>query len=52
MARAGKGAYWLQKEDVVWNSIYGKEMLRCGSIKKTLEPVPSDKSAGKRQNED
>jgi Cu(I)/Ag(I) efflux system membrane fusion protein len=37
MARNGDGAYWLQTEDIVWNSFYGESMLRCGSIKETLE---------------
>jgi Cu(I)/Ag(I) efflux system membrane fusion protein len=37
MARNDDGAYWLQTEDVVWNSFYGASMLRCGSIEKTLE---------------
>lgn len=46
MARAGKGTYWLQTENLVWNSMYGKEMLRCGSIKKTFAPNPDKKSAG------
>ena len=36
MARDGDGAYWLQTEDIVWNSFYGASMLRCGSIKETL----------------
>lgn len=36
MARQGDGAYWLQTEDIVWNSFYGKSMLRCGSIEETL----------------
>lgn len=38
MARDGKGAYWLQTVDTVWNSFYGDQMLRCGEIKDTLEP--------------
>jgi Cu(I)/Ag(I) efflux system membrane fusion protein len=37
MARDGDGAYWLQKEDVVWNSFYGESMQHCGSIEETLE---------------
>jgi Cu(I)/Ag(I) efflux system membrane fusion protein len=37
MARDGDGAYWLQKEDIVWNSFYGESMLRCGSIDDTLK---------------
>ncbi len=41
MARGGDGADWLQKEDIVWNSFYGSQMLRCGSIEKTL-PATQD----------
>jgi Cu(I)/Ag(I) efflux system membrane fusion protein len=36
MARQGDGAYWLQKEDIVWNSFYGESMQRCGSIEERL----------------
>jgi Cu(I)/Ag(I) efflux system membrane fusion protein len=39
MAREGEGVYWLQTEDVVWNSFYGASMLRCGEIKDRLTPV-------------
>lgn len=42
MARDGKGAYWLQTVDTVWNSFYGDQMLRCGEIKDTLEPGSGD----------
>ncbi len=42
MARDGKGAYWLQTVDTVWNSFYGDQMLRCGEIKDTLEPGSSN----------
>ena len=38
MADNNKGAYWLQAVDTVFNSFYGSKMLRCGSIKDTLEP--------------
>ncbi|MFH1699697.1 MAG: efflux RND transporter periplasmic adaptor subunit [Candidatus Zixiibacteriota bacterium] len=41
MARDYKGAYWLQTEDIVWNSFYGELMLRCGEIKKPLKPEGS-----------
>ncbi|MEE9443793.1 MAG: efflux RND transporter periplasmic adaptor subunit [candidate division Zixibacteria bacterium] len=41
MARDNKGAYWLQTEDIVWNSFYGDLMLRCGEIKKPLKPESS-----------
>jgi Cu(I)/Ag(I) efflux system membrane fusion protein len=39
MARNNAGAYWLQTENVVWNSFYGASMLRCGEIKKSLPPA-------------
>ena len=42
MARDNKGAYWLQTEDIVWNSFWGDMMLRCGSINDTLPPVLSE----------
>jgi Cu(I)/Ag(I) efflux system membrane fusion protein len=39
MARNNAGAFWLQTENVVWNSFYGASMLRCGEIKKNLPPA-------------
>ena len=36
MAFDNEGAFWLQREDIVWNSFYGEQMLRCGTIKDTL----------------
>jgi Cu(I)/Ag(I) efflux system membrane fusion protein len=36
MARDNAGAYWLQEENIVWNSFYGEAMLRCGEIKQEL----------------
>jgi len=36
MAQKGNGAYWLQRQNVVWNSFYGESMLRCGEIKQEL----------------
>jgi len=36
MARDHTGAYWLQTENIVWNSFYGEAMLRCGEIKQEL----------------
>ncbi len=36
MARDHTGAYWLQTENIVWNSFYGDAMLRCGEIKQEL----------------
>jgi Cu(I)/Ag(I) efflux system membrane fusion protein len=42
MARGNAGAFWLQTENVVWNSFYGASMLRCGEIKKNLPPASED----------
>ncbi|UCF05466.1 MAG: efflux RND transporter periplasmic adaptor subunit [bacterium] len=39
MTDGGKGAYWLQPVDTVYNSFYGASMLRCGSIEKKLAPL-------------
>ena len=39
MARGNQGAHWLQNVDVVWNSYYGSQMLRCGSIQKEFKPA-------------
>lgn len=39
MAFDHTGAYWLQTEPIVWNSFYGEQMLRCGSIKDTLNAI-------------
>jgi Cu(I)/Ag(I) efflux system membrane fusion protein len=36
MANDNAGAYWLQQENIVWNSFYGEAMLRCGEIKQEL----------------
>jgi Cu(I)/Ag(I) efflux system membrane fusion protein len=36
MARDNAGAYWLQKENIIWNSFYGEAMQRCGEIKQEL----------------
>jgi len=36
MANNNQGAYWLQTIDTVYNSFYGKSMLRCGEIKQKL----------------
>ncbi len=33
MARDNTGAYWLQTDNKVWNSFWGAQMLRCGTIK-------------------
>ena len=41
MARNNAGAYWLQTENIVWNSFYGDRMLRCGEIRKSLPPQSS-----------
>ena len=42
MARGNTGAYWLQTENIVWNSFYGEAMLRCGEIKKPLPSLEGD----------
>lgn len=39
MAFDDKGAYWLQTSDVVNNPYYGSKMLKCGTIKKSYNPV-------------
>ena len=39
MARGNAGAYWIQESDTIFNSFYGASMLRCGTIKKKLEPA-------------
>lgn len=42
MARDNAGAYWLQLENIVWNSFYGESMLRCGEIKQKLQADNAD----------
>lgn len=47
MAFNDRGAYWIQKEEVVKNSYFGATMLRCGDIVQRLDPgdflmLPSD----------
>ncbi|HSH00756.1 MAG TPA: efflux RND transporter periplasmic adaptor subunit, partial [candidate division Zixibacteria bacterium] len=39
MARDNAGAYWLQTTDVIWNSYWGERMLRCGTVKDSLQPA-------------
>jgi Cu(I)/Ag(I) efflux system membrane fusion protein len=39
MARDNAGAFWLQAENIVWNSFFGASMLRCGEIKESFPPV-------------
>ncbi len=39
MARDNEGAFWIQDVDTVYNSFYGKVMLRCGSIESVLPPA-------------
>jgi membrane fusion protein, copper/silver efflux system len=41
MARDNAGAYWIQQVDTVYNSFFGKAMLRCGSIEEKLPPAGS-----------
>ncbi|MFC1744790.1 efflux RND transporter periplasmic adaptor subunit [Candidatus Riflebacteria bacterium] len=38
MAFDGEGASWLQDNAKVANPYYGPKMLRCGAVKKTLQP--------------
>jgi len=42
MARDYKGAHWLQQVDVVWNSYWGAQMLRCGSIKQEFAAATTE----------
>ena len=42
MARDNKGAFWLQKANIVWNSFYGDRMLRCGEIKDSTGPMAGE----------
>lgn len=42
MARDNAGAFWLQEENIVWNSFYGAAMLRCGEIKRELNAGSAD----------
>ena len=37
MANNNKGAYWLSKEEKVFNPYYGEAMLTCGEIKQVIE---------------
>lgn len=39
MARNNEGAFWIQEVDTVYNSFYGRVMLRCGSIERSLPPA-------------
>jgi Cu(I)/Ag(I) efflux system membrane fusion protein len=39
MARNNQGADWLQDVDKIFNPFFGSSMLRCGEIKKTLQPA-------------
>lgn len=43
MTRDNAGAYWLQEDNVVWNSFYGEAMLRCGEIKQELHSGSGDR---------
>ncbi len=38
MADKNKGAFWMQTSKVINNSFFGSSMLRCGSVKETLQP--------------
>lgn len=37
MAMNNKGAYWLSSEKEVMNPYFGDKMLKCGSVKETIE---------------
>ena len=37
MADGNKGAYWLSKEEQVFNPYFGDAMLKCGSVKQTIQ---------------
>ena len=37
MANNNKGAYWLSKEEKVYNPYYGDAMLTCGEVKQIIE---------------
>ncbi|MDD3643163.1 MAG: efflux RND transporter periplasmic adaptor subunit [Candidatus Krumholzibacteria bacterium] len=41
MAQGNAGAFWIQEVDTVYNSFYGKMMLRCGSIERKLPAAGS-----------
>jgi len=37
MANGGKGAKWMSSEEEIQNPYYGKKMLKCGSLVKTIK---------------
>jgi len=37
MADNNKGAYWLSKEEKVFNPYFGDAMLKCGEVKQVIE---------------
>ena len=37
MANSNKGAYWLSNEKEIKNPYFGDKMLRCGSVKETIQ---------------
>jgi Cu(I)/Ag(I) efflux system membrane fusion protein len=37
MADNNKGAYWLSREEKVFNPYFGAAMLKCGEVKQTIE---------------
>jgi hypothetical protein len=39
MARAGKGANWLQAGEKIKNPYFGTDMLECGTVESTLKPT-------------
>jgi Cu(I)/Ag(I) efflux system membrane fusion protein len=50
MAFDGKGAYWLQKHDVIANPYFGPAMLKCGEIKEIITN-PSGKGDASNVND-
>lgn len=37
MANNNEGAYWLSNEKVIKNPYFGNKMLKCGSVKETIQ---------------
>ena len=37
MANQSRGAYWLSNEAAIMNPYYGEKMMKCGSVKETIE---------------
>jgi hypothetical protein len=37
MANGNEGAYWLSNEKQIKNPYFGDKMLKCGSVKETIQ---------------